>query len=197
LTKTVNKKNSIDKKILRQNIMDDRASKMKSDLVFYMVLIALVVIAIVFRCFFVSSYTVSGTSMYPTLNDGDWVWVNKLVKPQRGDIVVAYDEYDDKALVKRVIAIEGDLISLVWSDEGYVVVIETVDGQIIYEEYDGVTLPAIRPDRTGVLSSTPYLVTEGYFLMGDNRNDSNDSRNPEIQCFEKEKIIGVVMNDEG
>jgi len=188
-------KNKTDKKILRQNIIDDRASKLKGDLVFYLVLIALVLIAIVFRCFFISSYTVSGTSMYPTLNDGDWVWVNKLAKPARGDIVVAYDEYDDKALVKRVVAIEGDKISLVWSSEGYVLVIETADGQIIYEEYDGVTLPAIRPDRTGVLSTTPYLVTEGYFLMGDNRNDSNDSRNPEIQTFSDEKIIGLVMGE--
>lgn len=182
-----------EKRLLKENMLEEKATKIKSDLAFYMILIAIVFVAIILRCFFISSYTVSGTSMSPTLEDGSLVWVNKLAKPNRGDIVVAYDEFDDKALVKRVVAVQGDKITLAWSEEGYVLVIETADGEIITENYEGVDLPAIRPDRIGVLGDVPYLVTDGYFLMGDNRNDSNDSRNPQIQVFSYDTIIGVVI----
>lgn len=155
-------------------------------------LAVLVILAVLLKVFVIANYTVSGTSMEPTLSEGDWVWVNKVAEPKRGDIVVAYEPSSGKALVKRVVAIEGDTVSLEWKDTGYVVVVQTKEGEKLYENYEGVELPEIFSYRVGILEE-PFLVSGGYFLMGDNRNDSNDSRNPDIGVFEYEDFIGVVI----
>lgn len=180
-----------------EKMFEDNSRRKKSDRIFYGVLVALVLITVLLRIFVVSNYTVSGTSMEPTVKEGSWVWVNKIARPKRGDIVVAFDPYSDKVLVKRVVALPGDKISLEWRvrdhESGYAVVIETPEGEKLYENYPGVDLPLIDPGRTGILSEHPYLVTGGYFLMGDNRNNSNDSRNPYIEVFESEHFVGVLI----
>ena len=101
--------------------------------VFSAVLAVLVILAVLLKVFVIANYTVSGTSMEPTLSEGDWVWVNKVAEPKRGDIVVAYEPSSGKALVKRVVAIEGDTVSLEWKDTGYVVVVQTKEGEKLYD----------------------------------------------------------------
>ena len=147
-------------------------------------IIALVVCVITF-VFFVRIIDVSGASMNPTLNNGDKMLVSNLFyKPKAGDIVVfKKDSYDpDKALVKRVIATEGQEINMDFS-KGIVY----VDGVPIEEDYIA-ELTTTKLDFIG-----PKTVPDNcVFVMGDNRNKSTDSRNSEIGMVDERLIIGKV-----
>ena len=128
---------------------------------------------------------VAGSSMNPTLNNGDKMLVSDLFyKPKAGDIVVfKKDSYDpEKALVKRVIATEGQEINMDFA-KGVVY----VDGVPIEEDYIA-ELTTTKLDFIG-----PQTVPENcVFLMGDNRNMSTDSRRKEIGMVDERLIIGRV-----
>lgn len=131
--------------------------------------------------------TISGQSMYPTLNNKDYVFVNKVVSSKksidRGDIVVTNSNLIDaktgknKKIIKRVIGLPGDHLEIK-NGEVY------INGDLYKEEY----------------LSTNY--TEGYvdiivpfesiFVMGDNRQNSEDSRNDSIGCIKLNDIIGKL-----
>ena len=126
---------------------------------------------------------VSGSSMWPTLLDGDKMLVSDLFyTPKSGDIVVfKTDSYDpDKALVKRVIATEGQEVSIDF-ERGVVY----IDGSPIEEEYIA-ELTKTKLDFIG-----PQTVPKGcLFVMGDNRNASTDSRKKEIGMVDTRMILG-------
>ena len=124
--------------------------------------------------------------MVPTLKNGDKVLVSGLLyEPDRGDIVVfKKDSYNDnKALVKRVIAVAGDTVNIDF-DNGIVY----VNGEAIEEAYlDGSTNNKL--DFIG-----PQTVPENcLFVMGDNRNASTDSRDKRIGMVDKRLVIGKVL----
>ena len=145
-------------------------------------MVALVICVAIF-IFAVRVIDVSGSSMYPTLRDGDKMIVSNLFyKPKYGDIVVfKTDSYDpDRALVKRVIATEGQEISLDF-DNGVVY----INGSPIEEDYIA-ELTTTKLDFIG-----PQTVPEGcVFVMGDNRNASTDSRKKEIGMVDERMILG-------
>ena len=147
-------------------------------------LIALAVCVVIFL-FFVRVIDVKGTSMVPTLQNADKMLVSGLFyKPKAGDIVVfKKDEYSpNKALVKRVIATEGQTINIDF-DNGIVY----IDGEPIEEDYIN-DLTNRKLDFIG-----PQTVPEGCdFVMGDNRNMSTDSRKKEIGMVDTRLIIGKV-----
>lgn len=147
-------------------------------------LIALAVCVVIFL-FFVRVIDVKGTSMVPTLQNADKMLVSGLFyKPKAGDIVVfKKDEYSpNKALVKRVIATEGQTINIDF-DNGIVY----IDGEPIKEDYIN-DLTNRKLDFIG-----PQTVPEGcVFVMGDNRNMSTDSRKKEIGMVDTRLIIGKV-----
>ena len=145
---------------------------------------ALVICMAVF-IFCVRTIDVSGSSMFPTLHDGDKMLVsNLLYKPKAGDVVVfKTDNYDpDRALVKRVIATEGQEISIDF-DRGVVY----INGLPVEEDYIA-ELTKTKLDFIG-----PQTVPEGcMFVMGDNRNASTDSRRSEIGMVDERTILGRV-----
>ena len=151
---------------------------------YYCLLVALILCVLLFA-FIVRTIDVSGTSMVPTLYDSDKMLVSGLFyKPKVGDIVVfKKDEYDpNKALVKRVIATEGQEVSIDF-DRGVVY----IDGSPIEEDYIA-ELTRTKLDFIG-----PQTVPEGHiFVMGDNRNASTDSRRKEIGMVDERMILGKV-----
>lgn len=132
---------------------------------------------------FVSHYlfnpvVIEGSSMYPTLADGDRAYTNEIGKKLNGverfDIVTAYDEQDDILIVKRVIGLPGETIEC--RDDVLYVNGEPVSQDFLDEEYVSETLKS-----TGRSSFTddfgPVELGESeYWLMGDNRPSSVDSR---------------------
>lgn len=131
---------------------------------------------------------VSGDSMYNTLVDGDYLLLvsNLFYKdPQYGDIVVASkDSFDNGApIIKRVIATEGQTVDIDF-DKGIVY----VDGQPLQEDY------TYTPTNIKEGMGFPLTVDEGcLFVMGDNRNRSKDSRNPEIGLIDKREVLGRAI----
>ncbi len=129
---------------------------------------------------------VKGTSMFPTLLDGERVLVQVAgySTPEKGDIVVVIaDNFDDEPLVKRVIGIAGDIIDIDPSNGDV-----TVNGDVLYEPY----INAKILNRGN--HEYPYTVPEGcIFVMGDNRNHSSDSRVESIGAIPYDNIIGKVF----
>ena len=144
------------------------------------------VIMILFLVFF-RIIVVSGPSMKQTLLDGDYLLlVSSLFyrEPQKGDIVVlSKQSYDNgKPIVKRVIATEGQIVDMDF-ENGLVY----VDGYPLEEDY---TNTMTNLDEGAVF---PQIVEAGcIFVMGDNRNNSKDSRSLEIGQVDKREILGKV-----
>jgi len=148
-------------------------------------LLTALIICVVLFVFFIRIIDVNGTSMNPTLNNGDKMLVSDLFyTPRAGDVVVfKSDTYDpDKALVKRVIATGGQEVNIDF-DNGIVY----VDGVALEEDYI-MEKPTNKLDFIG-----PQEVPEGcVFVMGDNRNASTDSRKSEIGMVDGRQILGRV-----
>lgn len=131
---------------------------------------------------------VSGPSMNATLVDGDFLLLLSNVfytDPQPGDIIVAsLDSFKDgEPIIKRVIATEGQMVDIDF-DAGIVY----VDGVALDEPY------TYTPTNLEEGNRFPMFVEEGcFFVMGDNRNMSKDSRNPEIGLIDKREILGKAI----
>lgn len=129
-----------------------------------------VLLAVIVILFLYQPVKVEGTSMMPTLDDQERIFINKFVyrfnfeKINRGDTVVFWFPGDpSKSYIKRVIGIPGDRLEVV---NGTVV----VNGQALVEDY----VPAEFRDQN---SMTPRTVPpEEFFVLGDHRSSSNDSR---------------------
>lgn len=127
--------------------------------------------------------TVNGVSMYPTLGDGDSLIVDKITykfsDPQRFDVIVFPFQYqEDTYYIKRVIGLPGETVQIT----GGVIYI---NGQPLTEEYGWETV------QKGGLAAEPVTLGEDeYFVLGDNRNNSSDSREPSVGNVQKSSIIG-------
>ena len=148
----------------------------------YCLSVALIICVVIFA-FFIRLIDVRGTSMNPTLNNNDKMLVSGLFyEPKVGDVVVfKKDEYDpERALVKRVIAVEGQVINMDF-DRGIVY----VDGVPLEDDY------IMEPTTNKIDFIGPQTVPEGcVFVMGDNRNASTDSRKKEIGMVDTRLILG-------
>ena len=131
---------------------------------------------------------VVGPSMYNTLVDGDrLVLISNVLyrNPKQGDVIVASkdDFRDGECIIKRIIATEGQVVDIDFA-EGYVY----VDGVRLQEDYtytktlreEGMHFPLTVPDGC-------------VFVMGDNRDASMDSRNPQIGFIDKREILGKAV----
>lgn len=121
-----------------------------------------------------------GHSMMPGLDAGEIVVSVKTSEPQVGDIVAFY--YNNKILVKRVIASSGDWVDITEDGDVYV-------NQVKLEE------PYVSQKAFGDCNiELPYQVPDNrLFLMGDHRNVSVDSRNTAVGCVSEEQIVGKLI----
>jgi signal peptidase I len=139
------------------------------DLIFALMFAALLVV------FVVQPVKVEGTSMLPRLHDGERIFVNKLVyyglpELQRGDIVVFWFPDDpSKSYIKRVIGLPGETVEI---RDGRVYITSQGREQLLEEPYLDPQRNVSRANHAPVEVKQHY-----YFVMGDNRDSSNDSRN--------------------
>ena len=123
---------------------------------------------------------ISGSSMSPTFNEGEIVVSLKTKKLESGDVIAFY--HGNKILVKRVIASAGSYINM--DEEGHVY----VDGNKLNEKY----IKEFSLSEVDI--ELPYQVPDGHwFVLGDNRDDSVDSRNSEIGSISQDDIIGKII----
>lgn len=151
---------------------------------FESIVFALTVLVLVFT-FVVRVAAVNGISMENTLQPGDRLLLQSVgYTPQRGDVVVTDDLIDyGKPLVKRVIAKGGDTVSI-----DYTTGAVEVNGEVLQEDY------IAEPTYLGYDVEFPYTVPEGaVFVMGDNRNQSLDSRSTYVGCIDERDILGKVL----
>lgn len=144
------------------------------------VLLVVAAAAVLISTTFLPVLRIYGTSMAPALNGGDVVAALRSGSYQRGDVIAFY--YNNKILVKRVIGLPGETVSI--GPDGAV----AIDGEPLEEPY-------LTETSLGECTiELPYEVPEGrYFVMGDNREVSSDSRNAAIGCVAEEQIVGKLV----
>ena len=170
------------------NNKEERATPAKAVLEVLHDLVYITAIMLVVFTFFVRMVVVSGSSMFDTLVNGDYLLVvnNPLCgELEQGDIVVAsMDRFKNgEAIVKRVIATEGQKV-----DINFEAGIVYVDGTALDEPY----IHTATTRAEGI--EFPLTVDKGHvFVMGDNRVESVDSRSSIMGCVSEERIIGKIL----
>ena len=167
----------------------------KKNVLWEYIRVAIWTIAALIGAFIILSFVgqrteVNGASMYPTLESGDSVWVNKLAYKvgdiERYDVVIF--PYYNKSLgkevyyIKRIIGMPGELIQI---QDGVIY----IDGEQITESYG--YYDKDYPYYNGIAAEEMYIGENEYFVLGDNRNNSEDSRS--IGCITKDMIIGEAL----
>lgn len=144
-----------------------------AEIIFYLILLAVIVIFPLIGSF----ASVSGDSMYPTLHNKDYLFVSKISKINKGDIVIIKRDNESRYLVKRVIGVSGDKIK--FSDDKLY-----VNDELSEEDY-------INKEEGLVYTDYSETVADDcYYVLGDNRNHSGDSRM--FGDVKEEEIKGVV-----
>lgn len=137
-------------------------------------------IAILVATLWLPVLQITGASMEPTLTDGQFVVAVKSDSFEPGDITAFY--YNNKILIKRVIASAGDWVDIDMDGNVY------VNGSLLEEPY-------LTEKSLGECSiELPYQVPDGrVFVMGDDRAVSLDSRTTAVGCVSREQVLGKVM----
>lgn len=143
-------------------------------------LVIVAAIAVLVATLWLPVLQIYGTSMTPTLQDGEIIFSVKGSDFALGDIIAFY--YNNKILVKRVIANPGDWVNI--DEDGTVYVNETVIDE-----------PYLTEKSLGDCNiELPYQVPDGkVFVMGDHRSTSVDSRNTAVGCVAQEQIVGKIV----
>ena len=165
--------------------------------------LALLCAIVFFKSAIADLSSISGASMLPTLVDGDKVWMNKLAydlkvpftdislgrvsDPVRGDIIIIDSSRADKRLVKRIVGVPGDQVEI--QNNALIINGEPVDYEVLSRDGGAMIIEEALPGRNHQVRLTQYLAgasrrsygpvevpEDRYFVLGDNRNSSADSR---------------------
>ncbi|HHU76007.1 MAG TPA: signal peptidase I [Firmicutes bacterium] len=140
-----------------------------------------IIIAIFIRLFLFEVFLVEGSSMYPTLQNHERLIVNKATyffnEPEKGDIIV-FRFSPQRDFIKRVIAVEGD-------------VVEISNNRLFV---DGFPLDEPYLENYHMMDFGPVTIPEGHiFVLGDNRGNSMDSRDPAVGYVSRERVKGKAV----
>lgn len=149
-------------------------------------LLAVVAVTFLFVQFVGQRTHVNGDSMNVTLEDGDNLIVDKLSyrfsEPERYDIIVFPYQYQEKTYyIKRIIGMPGETVQII---DGMVY----IDGEMLDESYGKEVM-----QYSGVAGDPIELGADEYFVLGDNRNNSSDSRDPSVGNIKEDQIIGKAF----
>ena len=159
-------------------------SELAGWIIYFLIIIGLTYLIITF----VGQRTeVSGSSMERTLSDGDHLLVDKLSyrfkEPQRYDIVVFPYKYAEKTYyIKRIVGLPGETVQII---DGYTY----INGEFLESDVYGT-----EPMAVANLAEVPIqLGEEEYFVLGDNRNNSSDSRDPSVGVIHRDDLMGKAF----
>lgn len=177
LSKTLPEIHQLEKELRREQYKQ-RYFKIIRSTVYILVVVAAV--AVLIATLWMPVLQIYGSSMTPTLTDGEIVVSVKGSDFDFGDIIAFY--YNNKILVKRCIAGPGDWVNIDESGNVY------VNGELLDEPY-------ISEKSLGECDiSLPYQVPDGrYFVLGDHRSVSVDSRSSTVGCVSDEQIVGCIV----
>ena len=163
---------------LKRETYKSKYIKVLKSTIYALVIIA--AIATLLATFFMPVFQISGSSMAPKYNNGEFVVSIKTTNLKRKDVIAFY--HGNKILVKRVIASAGEWVAIDEKGNVYVDGLqleETYVSNRVIGEYD---------------IEFPYQVPDGhYFVLSDDRTESTDSRNSEIGCISEDDIIGKIV----
>lgn len=158
--------------------MNEKGKEILKTLLTY---VAIILVVILIRIFFIDPVRVDGKSMDTTLKNGEILLLNKIVY-KKGDIkrfdIVVIDE-GDKSIIKRVIGLPGETIE--YKDNKLY-----IDSKEVNDPY-----PSSKTDDFSIEDiGHTKIPGDTYFVMGDNRINSLDSRYPSVGVIKKEQIVG-------
>mgnify|MGYP002544955519 CR=1 FL=1 len=140
------------------------------------ILVVVAAVAVLLATLFLPVLQVSGDSMYPTLNDKDIILLVKSNHIENGELCGFY--WQNKLLLKRIIGLPGETIEII-ENRVY------IDGERLEEDYETTNI-----DDVGVVDGELKLAGDEYFVLGDNRENSEDSRNADVGNVKREYIYG-------
>lgn len=141
--------------------------------------------AFVFVWYFGQRVSTVGSSMEPVLENGDVVFVNRFVyntsSPKRGDVIVFKPKGNENShyYIKRIIGLPGETVQIV---DGYTY----INGQLLESDIYGAEVM----ESGGIAQEQIVLGENEYFVLGDNRNHSSDSRDPSVGVLTRDNLLG-------
>lgn len=189
-TNTVAASNGVLKDVNKKN-----NPAIKWTLIIISVVVVVMLAMFIIKTFVISVVTVTGTSMEPAIQEGESWLINKTTKSyQKNDIITFYSNEDRKnAVVSRIIAVEGDSVYIDFDSGDIYVNNEKIDEPYVTEKTKtgGKYITSLIEDgKYG--AETPIVVEKDYvFVIGDNRNNSRDSR--EFGPISTSSVFGIVF----
>lgn len=160
--------------------LEERSRFKKTLLSTFGILIVVAAVAVLLSTLLFPVIQVSGDSMAPTLNDGDILLLLKSRNYSSGELCCI--SWQNKLLIKRIIALPGDNIEIDENGNVY------VNGNLLDEPY------LMQKSLGNCDIEFPYQVPDGkFFVMGDKRDSSIDSRNSAVGCIDDDQMIGRVL----
>lgn len=183
-SRTGNKVNSVKNTKKNEKKVETGKSVMKEVLSTSIYLLVVLIVTYLIIYYVGQRTEVEGSSMEPTLQDGDNLIVDKISyrfhDPERFDIIVFPFQYDrDTYYIKRIIGMPGESVRIDWDGNIY------IDGELLEEGYGREVI--LDPGRA---EEEILLDEDEYFVLGDNRNNSTDGRSERVGNIHRDNIIG-------